>query len=302
MDKFILQLVVLSLVVACSQAGNLGYGAGLGLAAGGVGHAAGLGLGLAGAGYGGLGPVGYGGVGLGVGGVGLGAGGLGVGGFGVGVGLANHAPGGPLPAAIRSVRTYEVRDVPLPKEPAVVQTIDVEPSEQPVEVIFRSISSPVLVKQIHTPGAPGQIERTSSEDEPHRVLHEVLRPVIQEVREVIQPYRRVTQEVRPVLEEVHTVVAKGEPRLRGAIAPVAVDAEYGGAVGSIAHGGEALALDGYAGEGLALAGGYGGEGLAIGGGYGGEVLVGGKGGYGLGVGGLKGGYRRKAARKAARKA
>ena len=54
------------------------------------------------------------------------------------------------------------------------------------------------------------MESTRSEDEPHRVLHEVLRPVIQEVREVIQPYRRVVQEVRPVLEEVHTLVAKGD--------------------------------------------------------------------------------------------
>jgi len=103
----------------------------------------------------------------------------------------------------------------MPQEPVVPQIIEVEPSEQPVQVIFRSVSSPVLVQQIHTPGTPGKLESTRSEDEPHRVVHEVLRPVIQEVREVIQPYRRVTQEVRPVLEEVHTVVAKGEKYRNG---------------------------------------------------------------------------------------
>ncbi|XP_054159727.1 uncharacterized protein LOC128957938 [Oppia nitens] len=121
-------------------------------------------------------------------------------------------PGSPgrTTAAIQSRRTFEIRPIPVSQEPAVPQVIEVEPSEQPVQVIFRSVSSPVLVQQIHTPGTPGRVESTRSEDEPHRVLHEVLRPVIQEVREVIQPYRRVTQEVRPVLEEVHTVVAKGE--------------------------------------------------------------------------------------------
>ncbi|XP_054160309.1 uncharacterized protein LOC128958473 [Oppia nitens] len=123
---------------------------------------------------------------------------------------------GPLSAAIQTHRTFEVVPVSLPQEPPVPQIIDVEPSEQPVQVIFRSVSSPVLVQQIHTPGAPGEVQSTQSEDEPHRVLHQVLRPVIQEVREVIQPYRRVTQEVRPVLEEVHTVVAKGEGRLKSA--------------------------------------------------------------------------------------
>jgi hypothetical protein len=136
---------------------------------------------------------------------------------GLGKGYAS-GPIGPVSAAIQSKRTYEVVPSPLYQEPAVPQIIEVHPSIQPVQVIFRSISSPVQVQQIHTPGAPGQVESTNSEDQPHRVTHEVLRPVIQEVREVIQPYRRVVQEVRPVLEEVHTVVAKGQ-RENAVIAP-----------------------------------------------------------------------------------
>ena len=96
------------------------------------------------------------------------------------------------------------------QEAAVPQVIDVEPSAQPVQVIFRTMSSPVMVEQVHTPGEPGQTEATQSEDEPHKVVHEIHRPVIQELREVIQPYRKITQEVRPVLEEVRTVIAKGD--------------------------------------------------------------------------------------------
>jgi len=170
--------------------GYAGYGNALGLA---TGYAGGLGL-----------ATGYAGKGAGLG-------------LGLATGVIN-APIGPVSAAIQSRRTYEVVPSPLPQEPAVPQIIEVEPSIQPVQVIFRSISSPVQVQQIHTPGAPGQVESTNSEDQPHRVTHEVMRPVIQEVREVIQPYRRVVQEVRPVLEEVHTVVAKGH-RENAVIAP-----------------------------------------------------------------------------------
>ena len=105
----------------------------------------------------------------------------------------------------------------------------------PVQVHFRTAGSRVNVQQSHTPGAPAQVEHASFQDEPHRVVHEVVKPVIQEVREIIQPYRRVTQEIRPVIEEVHTVVHKGEGRR--------------------AQGG----------QGLKAQGGYGGGGLALGG-------------------------------------
>ncbi len=174
----------------------------------------------------------------------FGAGGVAKGGYGAGYAAAP----GPISAAIQSKRTYEVVPTPLHQEPAVPQIIEVEPSIQPVSVIFNSLSSPVHVKQIHTPGAPGQVESTKSEDQPHLVTHEVLRPVIQEVREVIQPYRRVVQEIKPVLEEVHTVVAKGHRDQKVLDAGVGViDAGYGGA-GSAA----------FSGDGLLLGGGYGG--------------------------------------------
>jgi len=129
-------------------------------------------------------------------------------------------PIGPVTAAVQSRRTYEVRPFNLPQEPAIPQLIEVEPNEQPIHFVFRSQSSPVFVQQVHTPSGPGQYEATRSEDAPHHLVHEVYKPIIQELREVIQPFRKVIQEVKPVLEEVHTVVAKGEPKLRVIAAPL----------------------------------------------------------------------------------
>jgi hypothetical protein len=155
------------------------------------------------------------------------------GGYGGGLALSGgygpalrSGPIGPVTAAVQSTRSYEVRPVALYQEPAIPQLIEVEPSEQPIHFVFRSQSSPVFVQQVHTPSGPGQYEATRSEDAPHHLVHEVYKPIIQELREVIQPFRKVIQEVKPVLEEVHTVVAKGEPRLRAAIAPIPVAAPY----------------------------------------------------------------------------
>ena len=115
-------------------------------------------------------------------------------------------------AAVQTKRTYEVKPYVMNSDPAIPSIVDVQPSEQPVQVIFRSQSSPVMVQQIHTPSLAPIVEKTNSEDEPHRVEHEVVRPVIQQIREIIQPFRYVSQQIRPVLEEVHTVVAKGQKK------------------------------------------------------------------------------------------
>jgi len=129
------------------------------------------------------------------------------------------APAYPAPvaydAAINTRRTVEVRPVAFQGDYAQPQIIDVAPEELPVQVHFRTASSRVNVHQSHQPGLPAQVEHAQFQDEPHRVIHEVIKPVIQEVREIIQPYRRVTQEIRPVIEEVHTVVHKGEGRRAG---------------------------------------------------------------------------------------
>ncbi|KAH9424942.1 hypothetical protein DERP_009165 [Dermatophagoides pteronyssinus] len=112
--------------------------------------------------------------------------------------------------AISSKRSYEVKPMVIENQPVEPSVVNVDGSEQPVKVIFHTQSSPMMVRQVHTPRKPVEVERTNSVDEPHRVVHAVMRPVIQEVREIIQPYRRLTQEIRPVLEEIHTIVSKDE--------------------------------------------------------------------------------------------
>ena len=117
----------------------------------------------------------------------------------------------PVNAAIHQIaRTVEYRPVPYSDQPIVPQEVVVEPSDQPINIHFKSRSSTVRISQEHIPGEPGTIEQTQSQDEPSKVVHEVVKPVIQEVREVIQPYRQVTQEVQPVVENVHRVVSQGE--------------------------------------------------------------------------------------------
>ena len=65
-------------------------------------------------------------------------------------------------------------------------------------------------------GSVGDTQESSSEDEPHRLLHTVTKPIIQEIHEVISPYRKILQEVHPVQEEIKTVVAKNSNRYQPA--------------------------------------------------------------------------------------
>ena len=103
-----------------------------------------------------------------------------------------------------------MRQVALPQDLAQPQVIEVPANYETVQIHFRTASSPLSVRQSHIPAPVAPVEHTSFQDNAHRLVHEVMKPVIQEVREVIQPYRRVTQEIRPVIEEVHTIVHKGD--------------------------------------------------------------------------------------------
>ncbi|KAJ6219026.1 hypothetical protein RDWZM_004838 [Blomia tropicalis] len=88
-------------------------------------------------------------------------------------------------------------------------------SKQPYSIVFRTHSMPVKIKQQHQAMPAPEVEFVRSQEEPHQIKHEVIRPIIQEVHEIIMPYRRVVQEVKPVVEQIHTIVSKGESRNRG---------------------------------------------------------------------------------------
>jgi hypothetical protein len=168
-------------------------------------------------GYGG----GFGGAPLGFAG-GL-SGGLGLGyaaPLGLAGGYARSLPVGPIPAAIQSTRTYEVVPVPSLFEAAVPQTIEVGPNIQPVNIVFRTQSSPLNLRQVHTPAAP-QYESTRSEDAPSVLTHENHKTVVQNYVETIQPIRKIETRIQPVIENAHTVVARGEEYRQ---APVALAA------------------------------------------------------------------------------
>jgi len=85
-------------------------------------------------------------------------------------------------------------------------------SKQPYSIVFRTHSMPVKIKQQHQTLPAPEVEFVRSQEEAHRIKHEVVRPVIQEVHEIIQPYRRVIQEIKPVQEEIQTIIAKGDGR------------------------------------------------------------------------------------------
>ena len=72
---------------------------------------------------------------------------------------------------------------------------------------FKTQSSPVYVNQQHR-GSKGSYQSSSSKDEAHHLVHEVTKPVIQELREIITPFRKVIQVIEPVREEVLTKVHK----------------------------------------------------------------------------------------------
>ena len=119
---------------------------------------------------------------------------------------------GPIDAAVQTRRTIELRQVALNQDLAQPQVIEVPANYESVVIHFKTASSALNVRQSHIAAPVAPVEHTSFQDNAHRLIHEVVKPVIQEVREVIQPYRRVTQEIRPVIEEVHTLVHKGEKR------------------------------------------------------------------------------------------
>jgi len=264
--------------------GALGYGTGAIVGSPAV-SAYGLGAGY---GYG----AGYG-LGAGLGHTyGVGAAHYGLNNINVARGISVHQAG-PVNAAVQTVsRTVDYRPVPYIGEAPVAQEVDVGPVEQPIKLNFQSKSSPLIVTQQHIPGEPGQIQVTQSEDEAQQAVHNVHRPVVQQVNEVIQPYRTLTQTVEPVIEQTHTNIAQGEGvRLSGLTSGVVggtgvlAASGYGVAPAHIGYGhGIAKTVAAPHAYGYGLAGGLRTVGLANSGVYGHNVLNSGLYGTGLRTG------------------
>nr|XP_027204159.1 GATA zinc finger domain-containing protein 14-like [Dermatophagoides pteronyssinus] len=117
---------------------------------------------------------------------------------------------GPITAAVQTKHSVQYIDVPNNSPPIMPQTILVEANRIPLNIFFQSRSSNLNVETEHTP-SPGSTQETSSEDEPHHLIHRVVKPIIQEVYEIIKPYRKITQEIKPVEENIQTIISRQIP-------------------------------------------------------------------------------------------
>nr|XP_046912743.1 transcription factor mef2A-like [Dermatophagoides farinae] len=124
-----------------------------------------------------------------------------------------YRPQGPVEMAVHSKKTVEVIPVKFEDgndgEP---QVIEISPYEVPVSIVFKTQTNKLNVNQEHKSEPAEEPKEINSEEEPHRVIHNVYRPVIQEVTEVVQPFRKVLQKVEPVIEEMKTIISKAAPQ------------------------------------------------------------------------------------------
>lgn len=123
--------------------------------------------------------------------------------------FAYKAPPGPIDAAVQSHYHLEVRHVHTRNDPIPVQRVDIESSQVPLVLHFRSHSSKLKVLHTHV-NAVGETKRTNSEDEPIVHIHRVHKPVLNQLKEVVLPYTKKVQIVQPVQETVDRIVAKGK--------------------------------------------------------------------------------------------
>lgn len=100
--------------------------------------------------------------------------------------------GGVIQAAVQSRRNVQFIDVPSSFEAAQPLTLEIGSQSAPINFLFKSRSSDINLQSAHE-SSPGSYQETSSQDEPHVLVHTVTRPIVNEVREIITPYRRVKQ-------------------------------------------------------------------------------------------------------------
>jgi len=75
------------------------------------------------------------------------------------------------------------------KSPAM---IDIEAPLVPLVLNFQTRSSKILALQNHIPSEVEEVKESESIEKPQKILHVVIKPIIQEVREIITPSRKVT--------------------------------------------------------------------------------------------------------------
>ncbi|KAJ6220896.1 hypothetical protein RDWZM_006708 [Blomia tropicalis] len=114
----------------------------------------------------------------------------------------------PVKAAIQTTHTIDYKEVPNEQSNIMPQTILVEANNIPLKILFQSKSSDLNIQSEHIPSPPVEPQETESEDEPHRLIHRVTKPIVQQIYELIMPYRKIIQQIEPVKEEIQTIVSR----------------------------------------------------------------------------------------------
>lgn len=78
--------------------------------------------------------------------------------------------GGPIVVSVQSKHNVQYYDVPSTGNYAAPTDIEVSASAAPINLLFRSASSYINVKQLHQ-GAEGSNQESESEDEAHYLRH-----------------------------------------------------------------------------------------------------------------------------------
>lgn len=84
---------------------------------------------------------------------------------------------GPMSAAIKSMRSVEIKPVQDEYQNNEPQVIDIAPSAQPIVINFRTTSSMIQVHQSHEPAERPEVQSTQSEEEATYLKHSVVKPV-----------------------------------------------------------------------------------------------------------------------------
>lgn len=84
--------------------------------------------------------------------------------------------GGHYQAAIFTKHSVETRPVVTSNQQSQPAVIEVDGGELPVEIVFKSVTSRLKVRQEHSSGNGGQIQETSSEEQPSILRHTVRKP------------------------------------------------------------------------------------------------------------------------------
>lgn len=140
----------------------------------------------------------------------------------------------PIQLAVQSEYSVGVVDSVTSRAFPKPITIEIGPHQStPLQVNFKTQSSTLNVKQEHKP-SKGSYKETRSEEEPHRLVHLVHRPIYQDVHEIIQPIRKITQQIKPVKEQIETIVAKSSA-IRNALSSPTGLVQPSGALTNYSH-------------------------------------------------------------------